>query len=305
VTIDERRAFRPFLKGLQEPTRRRSEYADAVAKYNIYGGRAPLPWPHTCRIPALVARPIQNTACKWGVYEALGLMATAAEFDSLLALSGFVCTFYHQRGNGLLGRFLSVTPLVVTGHVGSAGSAVGASQNGTDTMTYDRHRQPDAERRFGSSRFRVGDALDAAFVHSLTALPGAVQHSTSPECKAYSRANFRRGTTKTPPLFQAQDAINEYNYRATGVPYLTETVRGAQGFTDPTRTTIIRGVDFGVFSTDAHLIQTPAGYLLRTDECLTSPGSVLLRRSCTGRNTAFSKVDCFFGLPLKRPCCRP
>jgi hypothetical protein len=171
-------------------------------------------------------------------------------------------------------------------------------------MTYDRHRQPDAERRFGSSRFRVGDALDAAFVHSLTALPGAVQHSTSPECKAYSRANFRRGTTKTPPLFQAQDVINEYNYRATGVPYLTETVRGAQGFTDPTRTTIIRGVDFGVFSTDAHLIQTPAGYLLRTDECLTSPGSVLLRRSCTGRNTAFSKVDCFFGLPLKRPCCQ-
>ena len=115
--------------------------------------------------------------------------------------------------------------------------------------------QSDAIRWFGAGCFRRGDAYDLDFISGLSKKAGVFLNLYSPECNAYcplGRGAFGRGASKSPALFAMQVELLDIVFQALGVPYAVETTLGGKEFTDSFCTTVIRAMDLGLHSEDAH-----------------------------------------------------
>ena len=262
-------------------------------------------------------RPVPSKVCGYGS----GDLASDRDFTRQTTIAKQVIQWYDRAGcTILLAAFGGSTPLCSNygfSNCNSFGSLLPAT--GVDVQLVDLEIHPAARDFYGDENCHVGDALDYDLRIRLTTRPGCVGNHESPNCQAVGtigrlsaapsaipsveeRPHSQAGSTRVPQQLVATRAVQLSLWQQTLVPYSIETIGAGSRFVKLPRARRLRGVDFGARTADPHHIETTPGYRLHVDSVLSTGGTHLLSRSCSGGQNSLPGRD-RFGAPFKKPCC--
>ena len=234
-------------------------------------------------------RPVAVYGCRGGL-----LLASPSEFTSQRARANDAQRWY--RNYVLLLQRLSSgrTPTALVSFCSQGGTSAGVLRAGGAAHGQDLRPQPRYEKKFGHSKFSLGDSADAMQVRGMRTKIGAFVTLASPPCKSYSTALFRGVPSEEPLIASTRDAL-----RAAGGLYAIENVVGAKGAMEE-GTALLRGCYFGERVDRPRLFET--NFRFHVDAFLRDSGNSLRERTCLGMRRRWRRVDPF-GRPVMHDCC--